>query len=183
MKVFATFVLVLAGLVPCYADTTQTWVIAGHCATDPGDASCFDPANFAATITVTPEEGTFFQYDAGFFTGVEPVITAFSGTLDGQQITSAEGWLLPSGLPGGIGFVVDGLTYEMVIDGAVQFFPPASLLPPNSDTPFEWMDWTSAVDPPSPVPEPSAAWLLITALLSLGLMRWAQMSLRKLSER
>jgi hypothetical protein len=117
------------------------------------------------------ESGTFFNAVQDVdFTGVEPVITSIVGTFDGEPITSGGGWMLGS-FPGGIGFEAGGVNYTMWWDG-VTFFDPVN------DFSAEYINW-SAVH----VPEPPLFWLLLTALSLLGLMRWAQMSLRKLSGR
>jgi hypothetical protein len=71
--------------------------------------------------------------------------------------------------------------------------PPQPLCPASgtftyTGTAITSLTWTnfngfSGIDSMSytPVPEPPAIWLLLTALFLLGLSRWAQMSMRKLS--
>ena len=59
MKVFAVFVLVLAGLIPCYADT---WDVQASCyQMNQYSPPCFDPAIIDAVLTTTLETGTFYN--------------------------------------------------------------------------------------------------------------------------
>jgi hypothetical protein len=170
VKVFATFVLVLAGLVPTHADTTtQTWAFNEIC-----QGNCNTPANINAIATTQMEQGLFFEAETGdIFSGTEPVVTGISGTFDGLAmslgIVDPLGFLpwINNSAPEGIPFTAGSQAYVLTWDGDFKLFLP--------DGSFEIL-----TDPPAAVPEPSTLFLL-TALLLLALMRWAQMSLRKLS--
>ena len=151
------------------ADTTQTWDVTANCS----QPACFDPANLSAVLTTTLESGTFYDpvHDT-YFTGSEPVITSFSGTFDDAPITDLGGWLLNGNPYGGMWFTAGGIGYALFWDG-IAFIQ-------NSTLQVEFVNW-SAVDPVG-VPEPRTI-LLLTVPLLLGLMKWAQMSLRKYSAR
>ena len=183
MKAFAVFVLVFASLVPTYADTTQTqtWNVTAVCQEGIPSFPCF-AQSLTAVFTTQLETGTFVSTDnLGVFTGTEPVVIGMTGTLDGVPLTFVPqgppfgpfGWL-DNGAPEGIGFMAGGVGYGAVSDIDTVIFS-SSANPPGV---YEFMNW-SAVEV---VPEPSAL-LLLTALLLLALMRWAQLSLRKLSGR
>lgn len=176
MKVFAVFALVLAGLAPCYADTTQTWNLTANCSETLGDAPCVDPANISATFTTQMVFGTYVDPSG---TGVpqqeiEPLIETLTGTYDGQAMTLATGnaWMDEFvSFPQMLYFMAGGETYILFWDGA-----PEIQLATNPNT--EILNGI-AVD----LPEPPLFWLLLTALSLLGLMPWAGMNLRKFSMR
>jgi hypothetical protein len=182
VKVFATFVLVLAGLVPTHADT-QMWDITGNLVCF-GFEKCDTPFNLTATMTTQTETGTFFFNYLGVpAQGTFPVETAISGTFNGDPI-SFQGPLFPApgiddflmfaDLPEGISFCTGAQCFGIFYDGdGVKIFGAGG-------SPFdtEYVSW-GAADPVG-TPEPSTL-MLFTVPLLLALMRWAQMSLRKLS--
>jgi hypothetical protein len=180
VKVFAIFVLVLTGLVPTHADTTQTWNLTASCTETLGGLPCVDPAIINATFTTQMVFGTYVDPSG---TGlpqqeIEPLIETLTGTFDGQAMTlttvsSAGPWMDTFvSFPQMLYFMADGQTYVLFWDGSPEIQSQSN---PN---PNEILTG-SAVD----VPEPPLFWLLLTALSLLGLSRWAQTSLRKLSGR
>lgn len=173
MRVFAIFMLVLVGLVPAYADTTQTWVVTATCDVNtPFGTPCFTPGNIDAVFTTQLETGTFIDSEEGEnhqFTGTEPVVTNISGTLDGQAMSLVpfpENDWLQDGIPEQILFVAGGVEYSLHYDNGVRL---------GTIEDFEFLEWSAVAS----VPEPAIFWMLFTALLLLGLSRWAQVSLRK----
>jgi hypothetical protein len=180
VKVFATFALVLAGLIPSHADATQTWNLTASCEEVPLVSVCTDPANINAVLVTQMEFGTFVDPSGLGIpeTGVEPFITSITGTYDGfaMSLAPGDGWMdviVPGApFPQLTSFMAGGNEYLLYWDGF------AYVDPQSNANPREALNWT-AVD----VPEPPFFWLLLTALSLLGLSRWAQMSLRKLSGR
>jgi hypothetical protein len=185
VKIFSVFVLVLTcGLVPCQADTTptQTWNVVAMCDGDidfPFTTVCTVPANINAVFTTRIETGTFWDpVDEEFFVPPEgePVVTNIAGTFDGLPMTLVphsepfQGYLGPS--PANIDFVAGGIEYELSREVPNDIFL-------DSTNVHETLAFSAVEN----VPEPRAFWLLLTALLMLALSRWAQMSLRKLSNR
>lgn len=204
MKILLTvFALLLTiGLVPCRADTTptQTWDVVAKC--DPTADSflppqfefCSVPAKISAVFTTQLRTGEFFDpEDTDFFFGTNAVVTNITGTFDGLAITfsppgpteTLTGWLA-DGFPLGVGFGAGGISYGLTFLGGNTFlecFGPATAcgsfaITPLSSVPIEPLDWSAVEN----VPEPLAFCMLLTALLLLGLSRWAQLSLRKLSK-
>jgi hypothetical protein len=184
VKVFALFVLVLsAGLVPTHADTaqTQTWQVTGECEDASTYYVCETPSIPSAVVTTELEPGTFFDGTAQeTFTGMAPVVMNMVGSFDGLPISFTPppdptapgvGWMdaYPEGLCFGAGNA--GYCVNMIFDDAFMAGPFAHQ--------YEIMGW-NAVEIPNPVPEPATI-LLLSVPLMLGLMRWAQMSLRRLS--
>jgi hypothetical protein len=180
VKVFAVFVLVLsAGLVPAEADTTQTqtWDVTASCIPNSVlGIPCFAPGDINATFTTQLATGTFVDAGNGCFcqfTGTVEVITAISGTLDGEAMSlvpfAGGDWLLDGFPEGEVLFDAGGIEYRINFDQGVRL---------TTTNDFEFLRW-SAVE----VPEPAIFWMLFTPLLLLGLSRWAQMSLRKLPGR
>jgi hypothetical protein len=187
VKIFAVSVLVLAGVVPAHADTTvQTWQVTAECEDISTSYFCDDPANISAVFTTELEPGTFFDgASQETFTGLAPVLMNIVGTYDGLPISftppptglsdySGFGWMDPI-YPNNVCFGAGGNGYcvtEIVDDGFMS-------------GPFtnglEILFWNS-VELPAPVPEPATI-LLLTVPLLLGLSKWAQMSLRRLSDR
>jgi hypothetical protein len=138
---------------------------------------CPDPVVINAVLTTQMETGSFFDTTTDMaFTGTEPVVTNVAGTLDGLSMSLIAApmfdWLNGS-QPEGICFAAGGTNYCLNTDFGNYY------LTTNATGEIEYLNW-SAIDPASPVPEPSTI-MLLTALLLLGLMRWAQMNLRKLS--
>ena len=189
MKVFALFVLVLTGLVPTRADTTQvhTWdITATTCFVCESDSYGLppnpQPVNLYAVFTVTPVLATGQFWDEGIadFYPYQLVdeVTGITGTLNGQPVTlgapavGAGSWLALNGDIGTVWYDVNGV--PGVPAGVIY---TDSVYDEVSGIPVFW----SATDPVG-LPEP-ATLLLLTVPLSLGLMRWAQMSLRKYSAR
>jgi hypothetical protein len=179
VKVFATFVLVLAALVPTRADTTQTWDVTASCTTADGVA-CPDPANISAVFTTELITQIYVDPSGSEEPTLETemAVMGFQGTYDGQPMSGAAYGCIPFLQPGGspecTSFIAGGEQYVLNTLGYTLL---------EGDTAanvglFETLNW-SAVE----VPEPPLFWLLLTALLLLVLMRWAQMSLRKLSGR
>ena len=188
MKVFAVFVLVLAALLPAHADM-QTWDVTGSLFCGSPFDPCNAPFTLKATMTTQTESGLFYiEFQGETEQGTFPVETGISGTFNGEPITypgpipeyeplGIYSYLYLPGVPQGIVFEVDGISYQIVYDGSIKLFPTDIA---NESSPFngEDVNW-SAVDV-THVPEPAAVWLLFTALSLLGLSRWAQMSLQKL---
>ena len=193
MKIFAVFVLVLTGLVPTHADTTQTqtWNVAASCQLGDSAAGfpCVEPSVINAVFTTQMETGLFALTSDPTIRCIDPcpapVVTDISGTFDGLPMTligesgSPFNWLLVScnptpttcgAIPEGVSFIAGGNQYLLWYDGSV-------FLTNQSPFSIEVMNW-SAVES---VPEPPLFWLLLTALSFLGLSRWAQLSLRKYS--
>ena len=180
MKVFAVFVLVLVGLVPCHADTTQTWNVTASCTTADGLA-CPDPANISAVFTTELITQIYVDPSGSEEPTLETemALMGFQGTYDGQPMSGGIGagcipFLQPGGSPECVSFGAGGFQYVLMTLGF-------TFLEGNTGANvglFETLDW-NAVE----VPEPPLFSLLLTALLLLGLSRWAQMSLRKLSGR
>ena len=193
MKIFAVFVLVLAGLVSTHGDTTQTqtWDVVAACQLGDSVAGfpCIAPSVISATFTTQLETGNFaFTSEPTNFCTVpctEPVVTGISGTFDGQSMTLTISpgpfdWLLVGcptcgALPEGVDFTANGNAYTLWWDGYTFLTTDT-----NGATSTEVMDWSAAES--SPVPEPSTI-LLLTVPLLLALSRWAQLSLRKYSAR
>lgn len=180
MKVFATFVLVLASLVSTHADTTQTWDVTASCTTADGLA-CPDPANISAVFTTEMVTQVYVDPSGSEVPTLmtEMAITDIQGTYDGQPMLFAFSgffcppFMQPDGTPECPSFIAGGNQYVLETLGYTFL---------EGDTGanvglFETLDW-NAVE----VPEPPLFWLLLTALLLLGLSKWAQMSLRKLSK-
>ena len=187
MKVFATLVLVLAGLVPAYADTTQTqtWdITATACFICTGNYGLPpQPISLSATFTTVTASGEFFDYGIDdLLYGTVDEVTSISGTLNGQPITLGAipfgdgSWLTSYGPSYGAGGGFIGTVY-FDVNGVPGWIYTDSDYDEISGIPVYW----TATDPTG-MPEPSAL-LLLTVPLSLGLMRWAQMSLRKYSAR
>ncbi len=185
MKIFSVFVLVLTcGLVPCQADTTptQTWNVTATCDPDidfPFTTVCTVPANIKAVFTTQIETGTFWDpVDGEFFEPPEgePVVTNITGTFDGLPMTEVPGsgpfvgYLGPA--PVDIAFVAGGIEYELSREVPSDIFL-------DSANVHETLAFSAVEN----VPEPRGFWMLLTGLFLLGLSRWAQMSLRKLSDR
>jgi hypothetical protein len=179
VKGFALFVLVLAGLVPTHADT---WNVTASCnAQIPffPPLGCANPANINAVFTTQPEFGNFFDISFGVeLTGVtEPVVTNITGTFDGITMTLVPvpqlDWLA-GGTPEDVAFMAGGVEYTLWWDG---FYFIGTL--PQPDINKETLNWNAVES----VPEPPLFWMLCNALSLLGLSRWAQMSLRKMSGR
>ena len=164
MKVFAVLVLFLAGLVPCHADTTQTWNISATCQ-EIISFPCF-AQSLNAVFTTQMETGAFESTDFFFvFTGTEPVVTGMTGTLDGMPITFVPtdlpfGWL-EGGLPEGINFMAGGMEYGAVSDIDTVLF--SSSTHPGT---YEFMNW-SAIGP-NAVPEPALFWMLLAGLFLIA---------------
>jgi hypothetical protein len=198
MKIFSVLVLILTcGLVPCRADTTETWNVAAMC--DPNLSPffpfCSVPAKINAVFTTQMQTGLFFDpEDAFFFEGTEAVVTNITGTLDGLPMTLEVpggespfvGWLDDNGRPAGVAFVAGGLKFDLsLLSAPLQdvFLSCAATTPcgiaptPGTFRPMETLDWSAVRN----VPESSVFSMLLTGLLLLGLSRWAQTSLRKLS--
>jgi hypothetical protein len=179
VKVFAVFVLVLAGLVPTHADTTQKWALTSGCNPEFNPDGCFDTAQIRAVLTTTMENGTFTESNGDVtFTGVAPVVTNIVGTFDGMPMTlistpgEAGNWLLGN-LPQDVTFMAGGIEYDIFWDSDIFLVQ----IPSGPQLNQEVIGWNAV-----PVPEPNTL-LLFSVPLFLGLSRWAQMSLRKLSER
>jgi hypothetical protein len=185
VKVLTVLVLFLAYFIPAQADTWD--VTASACTNDP-PPDCVGPANLSAVFATIEETGTFeYPFTGGTIEGTFPVITSMSGTFNGEPIS------LGPLLQGANGAIVN---YPFTTAGGtpedVTFSEGGDICELNFDNGegvelscFQgintFVNW-SAVD----VPEPSSATLLmisLSVLLLLGLMRWAQMSLRKLSGR
>ena len=197
MKTFSLFVLVLTfGLVPCQADTTptQTWNVVAMCdpTLNPIAPFCGLPATINAVFTTQLQTGLFFDpEDTDFFEGTNAVVTNIAGTFDGLPMTLVPGgesepftgWLDDSGLPEGVDFVAGGIRFDLSFEGGNVFLScfstmPCGITPIGTLFPMETMDWSAVQN----VPESSLFWMLLTGLSLLGLSRWAQMSLRKLSK-
>ena len=176
MKVFAVFVLVLAGLIPCYADT---WDVQASCNPQYYQQTpvCATPAVINAVFTTTLETGYFYDpaNDESYY-GQASVVTGIAGTFDGaaMQLVPGNGWM-QTDLPEDVAFTEGGNEWVLFFDGYFYLQPIPWVAP---WTQVEYLNW-SAVD----VPEPPLFWLLLTALSFLGLSRWAQLSLRKYSAR
>jgi hypothetical protein len=155
VKVFATLVLVLAGLVPCYADsTTQTWDVTTSCEDEMSiQYACRIPAVMSAVFTV---EGD--------------TVLSIMGTFDGLPITDGSGsWIAP--FPDNVCF--EAGTATMCLE---QYVDDTFLSGPLSNE-NEFLNWYAQL---AAVPEPSTM-LLLTVPLLLGLMKWAQMNLRSMA--
>jgi hypothetical protein len=83
-------------------------------------------------------------------------------------------WITP-GDPEHIYFMAGGTEYIFDTDIDLVYVVVAN----NQAATIEFLNWLVVEN----VPEPPAFWLLLTALLLLGVSRWAQMNLRKLSRR
>jgi hypothetical protein len=177
VKVFATFVLFLAFLVPTHADTFDVSASSIPC----NQVIPCGPATINAVFGATEEFGTFFllAFDESI-QATEPVVTGITGTFNGLPMSLVAppsnpegivGWMFLD-LPQNVYFSAGGVTYILNWDGngPPEIFSPSSLLAE--------LNWSA----PDSVAEPSTL-LLLTVPLLLVLMRWAQMSLRKLSER
>jgi hypothetical protein len=178
VKVFTFFVLVLAYVVSTPADTTQTWVVTATCIDESAEGiPCTLPGNISAVFTTQLETGTFIDSEEGEnhpFTGTEAVVTNISGTLDGQAMSLVpfpeNDWIQQDGTPEDILFDAGGQQYSLHFDNGVRL---------STFDDFELLEWSAVAT----VPEPAIFWMLSTALLLLGLSRWAQVSLQKLSGR
>ena len=194
MKVSAIFVLVFACLIPAHADT-QTWDITATMFCGSPLDNCSTPFTLNATMTTQTETGLFYSVFQGeSLPGTWPVETSITGTFDGMSISTPDltpgpngitAWLLETGsfiVPMGIEFEAGGDIYTILYDAGYQIFDLTHQNALNG----EQVLW-NIVDPAtgvgfSSVPEPSTL-LLLTVPLLLGLSKWAQMSLRKLSAR
>ena len=179
MKIFSVFVLFLTCLVPARADT-QTWNITATCNPDamfPPQFICNYPSNINAVFTTQLETGTFHEFEFGNTFTSANVVIGISGTFNGLAMTlvpNPPGDWLHADLPEEVLFMAGGVQYNLFPD-----FDQVWLIQPSGATePLIW----SAVDVTSPVPEPATI-LLLTLPLLLGLSKWAQMSLRRLSDR
>ena len=173
MKVFALFVLVLGGLVPCYADTTQTqtWNIQTSCNPQfyQQVPPCQTPANINAVFTTTLESGTFYSETGDFtYTGTAYVVTNITGTFDGLPMTGGvtgppgrSNWMEAGDLPQDVTFTAGGNEYDLFYDG---LFTLAAVPGPPFSSDWEYLNW-NAIGPTAPVPEPSTLLLLIVPLL------------------
>ena len=200
MKIFSVFVLILTcGLVPCRADTTETWNVAAMCDPNlsPSFPLCSVPAKINAVFTTQMQTGVFFDpVDAEFFEGTNAVVTNITGTLDGLPMTLVPdsgnpGWLDDNGDPNVVDFVAGGVEFNLSRllspDVGVKVFlscpfinTPCGITPtPGTFFPMETLDWSAVRN----VPESSVFSMLLTGLLLLGLSFWPQTSLRKLSSR
>jgi hypothetical protein len=184
VKVFATFVLVLAALVPAHADTTHTWDVSANLTCSNPFDPCDAPFTLDATMTTQTETGLFYvEFQGEAEQGTYPVETGITGTFNGEAITYPgpipayeplgiysflylTGSFVVPNVPEGIVFEADGVGYQILYDGSIRIFPTD--LPNDSSNPFNGEDvaW-SAVDV-THVPEPAAVWLLLTALLLLA---------------
>jgi hypothetical protein len=173
VKVFAVFVLFLACLVPCYADTTQTWTVSASCSHTSSSFTCPDPDTISATFTTQLETGTFELSDEPIFiTGTVPVITNISGTFDGlpMALISVPGsdWLLTGcdaitciAEPEDVFFSAGANTYLLFYAGDAML----QTVPFNGN--IDALTW-SAVDP---VPEPSLFSMLLVGLIACSYAR------------
>ena len=144
MKLFAAFMLVLAGLVPTRADTTtQTWTVTASCFS--GNPTCIYPAKTDAVFTTQLETGTFFEVtNAGgqFFTATEPVVTNITGTFDGMAMSLVptaepfQPWITP-GDPEHVSLMAGGIEY--IFDTDINLIDVA--VANNQAATIEFLNW------------------------------------------
>jgi hypothetical protein len=237
VKIFAVFVLVLAGLVPTHADTI-TQISGLNVGNDAISGFIKDYAfvdvelvnpNVALVIFLTSVVGGF-PYLVGGVDAVDINVNADSWSIGNiQGINAGTGFTPGPFTDGGSGKVagfggfnqrVDsfgGFTHSSHVvsfvltntsgtwsspenvlvangdgfDAAAHIFVPNSRSNASDGALVTGFAAESVPDPPSDaalvatavdVPEPPLSWLLLTALLLMGLSKWAQMNLRNLSK-
>jgi len=187
VKIFATFVLVLTSLVPTHADTVlltvgEIFIPDGSTITSEVVSPCF-PAGCLGEVDTT----VYFTFADG------------SGYATNNGLENQNGEIDFNSLVTNLSFTWIGqISFEATVNGTNggtvsafnDFIPPTGtsfFLGPIASIDWQSQETTGGIeslsftDPPMNAPEPSTLTLL-TVPLMLGLMRWAQMSLRKLSE-
>ena len=190
MKVFATFVLVLAGLVPTHAESIPVDTEAILVIPD-GSQITGSFTLPAGTYNVGPTPGVNFQFADGTGTAVGEFNDGDQGTI---HFTTPLTSLTVNWIAGGTsffsiftndgqGFTCEYLALDCTSSGTFTATGGITSLTWTTAYGYGGPDSISyALDGPVVAPEP-ATLLLLTVPLLLGLMRWAQMSLRKLSVR
>src|SRR5579862_2961958 len=183
VKVFAVFTLVFAGLLPCRADT-----IIGS------DSILIIPDGSQITGTFVLPPGSF---NVGPTPGINFKFADGTGTTEGEFNDGDQGiinFIAPlTSLT--INWVAVGIPYEFWDSDNLLFECEMLTGCPTSGTftftgtditSLSWANsngWSGVESMTYTTPEPGIFWMLLTALLLLGLPPRAQMSLRKLSER
>jgi hypothetical protein len=178
VKVYAVFMLFFACLVPCQADTTQTWDIGAAC-----PSPCPVPFTLSATMTTELESPVYEIFSGDTVLIPQPVETGISGRFNGLPVSTPNltpgpngitYWLLAGNtvvpeVPMGIEFEAGGDVYEILYDEGIQIFDlTVGFSAPISGEQIGW----GAVDV-THVPEPAAVWSLLTGMFLLALSRWA----------
>ena len=182
-KVFAVLALVLACLLPCRAET-----ILGS------DSILIIPDRSQITGTFLLPPGSF---NVGPTPGIHFKFADGTGTTEGEFNDGDQGiinFTIPlTSLT--VNWVAVGVPYEFWDSDNMLFECEMITGCPTSGTftfrgtditSLTWTNsngWSGIESMTYTTLEPSIFWMLLPALLLMGLMRWAQMSLRKLSRR
>jgi hypothetical protein len=177
VKAFAVFVLFVAALHPIYADTL---VISGGVVTEIKDL-VIDGTPYNVTFGSTDDMTFAFNPGLAGVAAAEiatalgsfPIVSPF--TIE----TDLWSYFIDRGDGTSVGYTLDTNPVFSPHIWLLNFFPePTDDAKSLAQSPgFYFAEFTNL----EPTPEPAASYLLLTALSLLGLMRWAQVSLRKLS--